>query len=103
MKVKGWNNGSPLETGAGYGIRISRKDREAYFRREWESVIIDLEGGSTIEVNISESFWRDCIELRSARIGKWMIRKELAPWEKNNPPSLELKHIEGRKFKLKNT
>jgi len=44
MIVSGWNNGSPNNrTCAGYGIRISKKDRDKYFRREWDSVEIELE------------------------------------------------------------
>ncbi len=42
MKVKGWNNGSPNTiTGAGYGIRINKKeDRDRYFQKTWKEVII---------------------------------------------------------------
>lgn len=38
MIVSGWNNGSPNNrTGAGYGIRISKDDRD----EEWDSVEIE--------------------------------------------------------------
>ena len=70
MRVVGWSNGSPNnQTGAGYGIRISRLDRERYFDPDWEKVIVDIDGQEEIAVSLSPSLWRSCIELRSPRIG----------------------------------
>jgi len=45
MRVSGWNNGSPNNTtGAGYGVRISSfSDRDKYFKRDWDKVLIELE------------------------------------------------------------
>jgi len=100
MRVVGWNNGSPTRTGAGYGIRIVRNDRDRHFQKVWDSVVIELEGDEAVKINLSQSFWRGCIELRSARIGKWMIEKGLAPWLKGSPPELELDPIRDRKFGL---
>ena len=91
MIVVGWNNGSPNDrTGGGYGIRVTREDRDRYFQRRWPSVTIELGKENMIEVNLSDSFWRGCIELRSKRIGKWMLDRRLAPWLKgcrNNLPT----------------
>ncbi|RLI81964.1 hypothetical protein DRP04_05000 [Archaeoglobales archaeon] len=99
--VSGWNNGSPNnETGAGYGIRISKKDRDKYFRREWEFVEIELEDDEVITVRLSSSFWKDCSELRSSKIGMWMLQKGYAPWPKNNPPKFELIPVSERRFRL---
>jgi len=100
MIVVGWNNGSPSKTGAGYGIRIRREDRDKHFEKEWYYVIIELEGGSQVKIRLSDSFWKDCIELRSAKIGKWMLKQKLAPWPKNSPPKLKLEPIGNRKFRL---
>ena len=101
MKVTAWNNGSPSETGTGYGIKIDHVDRDRYFKEEWDSAIIDLENGKRIEVNISEGFWRGCCELRSAEIGRWFIEHCLAPWPKRYPPKMELQPLEERTFLLK--
>ncbi|MDI6886880.1 MAG: hypothetical protein QMD22_11195 [archaeon] len=101
MRVAGWNNGSPGRTGAGYGIRIVRNDRDRYLQKVWDSVVIELEGDETVTINLSQSFWRGCIELRSARIGKWMIERGLAPWPKGSPPELELEPITDREFRLR--
>jgi len=102
MQVKGWNNGSFSTSGVGYGIRISRQDRDKFFDRGWRKVVIGLEGErELIEVRLSDSFWHSCSELRSAKIGKWMIKNGLAPWKRGDPPKLELQPIGGNKFKLK--
>ena len=86
MIVFGWNNGSPNnETGAGYGLRISKKDRDRYFRREWKSIEIELENSEIATVRLSSSFWKNCSELRSSKIGKWMSQKGYAPLPKDNP------------------
>lgn len=101
MIVVGWNNGSPNNsTGAGYGIRIAREDRDNYFQKAWSSVTIELDGRDLVNVKLSEAFWRDCIELRSAKIGKYMLKHGLAPWPKGIPPTLKLKPIGNRKFRL---
>ncbi len=101
MIVKGWNNGKPNDrSGAGYGIILSKSDRDVHFKQSWDSITIDLEGIESVQVKLSESFWKDCTELRSSKIGKWLLRKELAPWKKNYPPTLSLESLRGKKFLL---
>jgi hypothetical protein len=101
MIATGWNNGSPNNsTGSGYGIHLSREDRDKYFRREWSTVIIELEGASPVEVNLAPSFWRRCTEFHSAAIGKWLLDHGLAPWPKGNPPKMRLEPAGGRRFRL---
>lgn len=99
MIVTGWNNGSPRNTGAGYGVRVSNKDRGKYFEESWSSVTIEIDG-DRIKVNVSSSFWQSCAELRSAKIGKWLIRKGLAPWPKDEPPKLKLEPKGNKEFIL---
>jgi hypothetical protein len=103
MKVKAWNNGSHHADGNGYGLKIDARDRDAFFRREWKTILLELEGESSpVKVNIDkDSFWNDtCRELISVRIGKWLIKNRLAPWIKGNPPVLTLTQIEGSRFRL---
>jgi len=101
MKVVGCYNGSPNNrTGGGYGIRLTHEDRDRYFRRAWHFVTIELEEGNIIEVNLSKSFWRCCPELRKAEIGKWMLEHRLVPWQKGDPPKMEMVHIRGNRFKV---
>ena len=99
MIVSAWNNGSWKKTGAGYGIRISKEDRDQYFDPEWKSVIIVLDNRE-VEVSISKSFWNKCPELRKKEIGEWLIKNGLAKWPENYPPKLRLEQIGDRKFKL---
>lgn len=76
MIVPGWNNGYPdNRTGTGYGIKISTEDRDRYFHKDWNFVEIELENGEIVRVNLSNSFWNRCAELRSSEIGKLMLDK----------------------------
>ncbi len=101
MIVAGWNNGSPNnKTGAGYGIRITRQDQERYFKKSWSSITIEFDNGDSVDIRLSDSFWRKCLELRDAKIGKWMINNRLAPWSNGSPPNLKLEPLAEGKFLL---
>ncbi len=100
MIVTGWCNGSKKNSGAGYGIRLRRIDRDKYFDGRWRFVQILIVGGRTIRVNLSASFWSNCIELRSKYIGSWMICNNHAPWARNVPPNYKFVKIKGNMFKL---
>jgi len=65
MEATGWNHGGWHESGAGYGIKIGKDDRNRHFRHEWPDVQIELPSGVTTTVHVSKSFWRSCLELRS--------------------------------------
>ena len=39
-----WNNGQHHLSGAGFGLKISLDDRERFFNRDWQSVILHLSG-----------------------------------------------------------
>lgn len=98
-----WNNGSHSPDGNGYGIKINVQDRDRYFRAEWKTILLTLEGEPGIlEININKpSFWNStCRELISVDIGRWLIKHGLAPWLKGNPPKLILTQLEGNKFRL---
>lgn len=102
MMVHGWNNGSPNnKTGGGYGIRVSKDDRDKYFRDSWKTITIEFDDSDLVEVRVSKSFWEGCIELRHSKIGKWMVENKLAPWGKGTPPIFILESICNRKFRLK--
>lgn len=89
MKATGWRGGPPNTTGAGYGISISRNDRNKYFDPDWNTVTLDV-GDERIVVELSVSFWKNCTELRSKKIGEFMLANGLAPWRKRQPPVFEL-------------
>jgi hypothetical protein len=100
MKVTAWSNGSPARTGAGYGLRISTADRDRFFKRSWSQVVVDLPDGTSAVINLSDSFWRGCSELRSAAVGRWLLHARLAPWPRGAPPSLTLTLLEDDRFAL---
>ncbi len=103
MRVTAWNNGGHHSTGAGYGLKVNRRDRDSWFQRDWSKVLVELPSGSLIEVNIDkESFWGDtCRELISKEIGKWLLDRKLAPWSKGNPPKLDLEPLNENRFRLR--
>jgi len=100
MRVTAWNNGSPRSTGAGYGLRMSADDRDRHFHASWDHIVIDLGEQGATEVQLSESFWSRCTELRSAAVGRWLLRRHLAPWPHGEPPRLDLSPSGGNRFRL---
>lgn len=60
MKVTAWNDGKQLESGAGYGLKLSIDDRDEYFSKEWSTVFVELPNSDVpIEINIAKpSFWK---------------------------------------------
>ncbi len=103
MIVKAWNNGSHRSDGNGYGIKIKAQDRDTFFRREWKTIILELEGDPVpVEININKpSFWgATCRELISIRIGRWIIKNGFTPWDNMKPPLLDLEQISDNNFRL---
>jgi hypothetical protein len=100
MKVAGWNNGDWNASGAGYGVRISRADRDKNFKREWSSVIVKIGGREPTEIKLTDSFWKDCIELRSRAIGVWMMALGLRSWPPHKSPQFKLASTGDRSFDL---
>ncbi|GLI45436.1 hypothetical protein [Methanoculleus bourgensis] len=101
MKVSGWSNSTPnVRTGAGYGVRIPYDDRDRYFQRSWGSVEVVLDNGGVVDVSLPEKFWTTCPELKSAVIGRWMLKQRVIPWAKGKPPEFDLEPIGDRRFRL---
>jgi len=103
MIVTAWNNGSWHESGAGFGLKVDREDRNKYFIREWGVVEIVFGVADTpATVNIDkDSFWNQtCRELISKEIGCWLIRSGLAPWTPDHPPKFRLTPIGENQFRL---
>jgi hypothetical protein len=99
--AKIWNNGHYHATGTGYGIKISLQDRERYFDRNWQTVILHLSGiDNPVEVNVAKpSFWNlTCRELIKKEIGIWYLRSHLPRWTRGNPPLVRMKQIANRDF-----
>ena len=99
MMASGWQGGSagPNEP-AGYGIKFAADDRDRYFDQSWDHVVVDLDGVGPTNINLSESFWRRCSELRSADVGRWLLDSGAAPWPKQNPTRIVVTPVDGNCF-----
>jgi hypothetical protein len=94
MRVTAWNNGQHTPSGTGYGLRLDLGDRDRVFQRTWANVTLDLPNGVTgLLVKLSGSFWRDCPELRSAEIGRWLIASGHRRWPRGSPPAFALTQL----------
>lgn len=105
MSWSAWSNGKHHHSGVGYGLKIPIRDRDAYFRREWESVVLELptpEGTVAVELSISKpSFWnRTCHELISKEVGIWLRERGLTCWPKRLPPKLIVTAVGERRFRV---
>lgn len=99
--VKTWNNSHYHISGAGYGLKVTMQDREQFFNRDWQTVIIHLSGNpNPIEVNVAErTFWnRSCGELISEEIGWWLQRNNRATWPNRQPHQVRMTVVGERVF-----
>ena len=101
IRAIAWTNGSQRSSGAGYGIKISRHDRDRFFDPSWSAIVLQLPGQDPVIIQLSESFWKSCIELRSAAIGRWLILNGLAPWPPGSPPVVPLHKTGERAFSVR--
>ena len=98
--VTAWNNGKFNRTGAGYGLRLHATDRDAVFSRSWSDVVLSLPSSKKARVRLSSSFWRDCPELRSAEIGRWLISAGYGRWPERRPPTFIVIRVSGNYFRV---
>ncbi|MCG6950613.1 MAG: hypothetical protein LJE93_16995 [Acidobacteria bacterium] len=96
MIVSGWYDGHST-----YGLRILEADVSLYFRPEWEQVTVYLpDVTDPVVVQLTESFWEGSPELRSPAVKTFFARHGLAPWQKKQPPKLELVPLGEGVFRL---
>src|SRR2546428_590633 len=104
MTVSAWNNGAFNRSGAGYGLRVSKADRDSVFSRSWNQIVIELpsaEPGQAVVVRLSPSFWRSCSELRRAEIGRWLIGCGYVIWQKSQSSTFRFESFGRNKFVLR--
>jgi hypothetical protein len=82
--VTAWNCGTHLKNGRGYGIRLGTH-RDRMMDRSWKTVVLELVGGATFEVEITSGFWKKCPELRHPEIVRWFGQLGLHDWQKGRP------------------
>lgn len=102
MLMNAWNNGRFLPNGSGYGVWCSEEFRDQYLSVDWPSFFVHLEGEEEpVELAINNSvFWNRGRELRSGKIGKWLIKNGLASWDMEQPPELKVTHLHGNHFQV---
>ena len=93
MIFTSWSNGK-----SEFGFKISAKDRDNYFSKNNNTVIIQLpsKGGLlNVECNTNkDSFWNEtCKELISSKIGDWLKENKFYPWPDGIPPKFEAEKI----------
>jgi hypothetical protein len=93
MTAKGWKG-----TGT-YGVRVGISNAAQYFKRDWGSVEIEIDG-ELHTFPLAETFWTTCPEFRGRALSGWLLRRGLAPWPPRRPPALELTPIGGTRFRL---
>lgn len=97
VRASAWNSGKKHEPGA-YGIKFTPNVRDRHFDRAWSEVIVELDGGATVNISLTDSFWRYCSELRSAEVGRWLLASGRAPWTSGQPPHIAVNLVEGNRF-----
>jgi hypothetical protein len=80
MNVTAWKGGRFENPSIAYGIRIGPEDRSRYFQPEWETIIVEIAGGSVVEATLTAGFWQDCPEVRHPAFRDWFKSKRLIPW-----------------------
>jgi hypothetical protein len=106
MIVKAWNNGSHHRDGSRYGFKVSAADRDAFFKPEWELIVLEIEGeAEPVKVELDrEGLWgKECREIRCDAVGRWLHKNGMAPWSKINAPMFEIDPLEDNNFVLRKT
>jgi hypothetical protein len=71
MEARAWLGGRGT-----FGIRVSKSNRDCYFRRSWTEIEIEIDG-QTYCFALTSSFWNNCTEFRdsgSTVIRDWLQR-----------------------------
>jgi len=79
-----------------YGLKVSVTDRDKYFKRDWDNIVLEIEGkNKEFKVNINkDSFWGPmCRELIHKEIKQWFLEDDIAPWERGKPPKIKLEVV----------
>jgi hypothetical protein len=95
--VSAWKNSTQNNlTGAGFGIKISKKD--IHLVENWKSIKL---GDSNEIFYRDNSFLNfDCPEIRSSKIGSFFIQINRYHWQTENPHKYYLKDLGNENFQL---
>ena len=99
LVVSGWRGGDT------WGLRVPSEHRRCFekhqIRLRSHDLVVYLPGvRQPIRIRLSPSFWRECPEVRSVEIGRWMCCRGEAPWRKQRPPKYRASLIIGQEVEL---
>lgn len=84
---------------SGYGLSVPKKTCDKFFSKDWSSVNKHIKNDEVV-ININDTFWSTCNELRSKENGMYLIEKELGEWDIGKPHELNLTIYSYREFML---
>ncbi|MGM0985276.1 MAG: hypothetical protein ACQEXG_17970 [Pseudomonadota bacterium] len=100
MKASAWRGGS--HTHPVFGIRVGRPNRDNYFKPDWASIEVEMDG-EWESFKLTPGFWRQCTEFRDSgtpKIRRWLERHFTTGWPKGHPPQFELVPLGDKRFRL---
>lgn len=103
MIVTAWNIGAHSRSGTGYGFKLHPADRDAFFQKEWKTIVLEFEGEEeTAEVALdADLLWgEEPREILCPELGRWLHKRGLAPWARGNPPTFALEPLAENRFKV---
>ena len=100
MEATVWKGGSSSHPQ--YGIRVGYPNRRAYFKQDWTSIEVEMDGRSYY-FNLTPGFWNQCPEFRDRGtpvIREWLRKHRILNWASGNPPKFELTPLGNGRFRL---
>jgi hypothetical protein len=82
----------------GYGIKCLARDRDALFEPAWNEIVLEIDGVTPVVLKLSPPFCRNCSEVRSPEVGRWLIAAGAAPWKRGCPPGIIVRQVEANLF-----
>lgn len=68
--------------------------------RSLKTVVLELVGGATIDVEMTPGFWKNCPELRHTEIGRWFGQLGLQEWQKGKPHRFTMSALAPGRFRV---
>lgn len=94
-KVSAWSNGKNV-----FGINLINGLRDKLFDKKWTFIELSIENKTSFKINLSDSFWKNCNELRDSKIKDWFEEINVINWKSRKNPKFYLTKVEENKFLL---
>lgn len=97
--LTGWHSGK--WPGGTFGLRFG-KLRETLIEGRPASITLKLDGEPPFEASLKPAFWRDCPEVRSPHIRRWVKTQKIAlPWTLGDPPRFAVEIVGKNSFRIR--